>query len=121
MPGSVLPLRTRADAERDDVVGALNDAALIFFSGGNPWRLSEMVKGTPFWARLLARMGDGLAYVGCSAGVASLTDRSYRRRNGDNAAEGEIADPRVYRMRLSMMFGIDLTAEEVAALGLFGN
>jgi len=33
--------------------------------------------------------------------------------------ENEITDPRVYRMRLSLMFGIDLTAEDVAALGLF--
>jgi cyanophycinase len=77
VPVSVLPLRTRDDAERDDVVAALDDAALVFFSGGNPWRLSEMVKGTPFWDRLLARLGDGLAYAGCSAGVACLTERTY--------------------------------------------
>jgi N-hydroxyarylamine O-acetyltransferase len=52
-------------------------------------------------------------------GFASLTDRQYKRRNGEQAADAEITDPRVYRMRLSMMFGIDLTAQEVAALGLF--
>jgi N-hydroxyarylamine O-acetyltransferase len=52
-------------------------------------------------------------------GFASLNDRNYRRRNGDNDAHGEITDPRVYRMRLSMMFGIDLAAEDVARLGLF--
>lgn len=52
-------------------------------------------------------------------GFAALTDRSYRRRAAGNTAEGEITDPRVYRMRLSLMFGIDLAKEEVAALGLF--
>ncbi|HWI85581.1 MAG TPA: arylamine N-acetyltransferase [Sphingomonas sp.] len=52
-------------------------------------------------------------------GLASLTDRAYRRRNGDKEASGEIADPRVYRMRLSLLFGIDLSADDVAALGLF--
>jgi N-hydroxyarylamine O-acetyltransferase len=52
-------------------------------------------------------------------GFASLTDRFYRRRNGDRETSGEIEDPRVYRLRLSMLFGIDLTAEEVAELGLF--
>lgn len=52
-------------------------------------------------------------------GFASLIDRRYRRRAGDTEAASEIADPRVYRLRLSLMFGIDLTAEEVAALGLF--
>jgi N-hydroxyarylamine O-acetyltransferase len=54
-------------------------------------------------------------------GFATLTDRAYRRRNGDKLAEAEIADPRVYRMRLSLLFGIDLTAEEVAALPLFNR
>jgi len=52
-------------------------------------------------------------------GFASLTDRFYRRRNGDKEASGEIDDARVYRLRLSMLFGIDLTSEDVAALGLF--
>jgi N-hydroxyarylamine O-acetyltransferase len=53
-------------------------------------------------------------------GFASLTDRAYRRRAGDEETAAEIADPRVYRMRLSLMFGIDLTVEEVGRLGLFG-
>ena len=52
-------------------------------------------------------------------GFATLTDRSYRRRAGAQENAGEITDPRVYRMRLSLMFGIDLTKEEIAGLGLF--
>ncbi len=47
-------------------------------------------------------------------GFATLTDRTYRRKAGDTATEDLITDPRVYRMRLSMMFGIDLSADEVA-------
>ncbi|MDO6416846.1 arylamine N-acetyltransferase [Sphingomonas sp. BIUV-7] len=54
-------------------------------------------------------------------GFATLNGRAYRRHSKDQSTEAEIGDPRVYRMRLSMMFGIDLTAEEVAALGLFGG
>lgn len=53
-------------------------------------------------------------------GFASLMDRNYRRKAGDAETGGEITDPRVYRMRLSLMFGIDLSADEVAGLGLFG-
>ena len=49
-------------------------------------------------------------------GFASLTDRHYRRRAGETAAEGTIADPRVYRMRLGLLFGIQLTAEEAERL-----
>lgn len=52
-------------------------------------------------------------------GFASLTDRTYRRHAGAEGTTGEITDPRVYRMRLSLMFGIDLSTDEVAALGLF--
>lgn len=52
-------------------------------------------------------------------GFASLTDRMYRRKVGDDEQAGEITDPRVYRMRLSLMFGIDLGRDEIAALGLF--
>lgn len=52
-------------------------------------------------------------------GFASLTDRAYRRRAADKETAGTIEDPRVYRMRLSLMFGIDLSAEEIARLGLF--
>jgi N-hydroxyarylamine O-acetyltransferase len=52
-------------------------------------------------------------------GFARLTDRHYRRQVGDQVSEGEITDPRVYRMRLSLMFGIDLTRDEVMSQGLF--
>jgi N-hydroxyarylamine O-acetyltransferase len=52
-------------------------------------------------------------------GMAGLTDRRYHRRAGDNVSEAEITDPRVYRMRMSLMFGIDLSPDDVARLGLF--
>ena len=52
-------------------------------------------------------------------GFASLTDRAYRRRNGDKESVASLDDPRQYRMRLSLMFGLDLSAEEVANLNLF--
>ena len=52
-------------------------------------------------------------------GFASLIDRQYRRRAAADETTGEITDPRVYRMRLSLLFGIDLGKHEVAALGLF--
>ena len=53
-------------------------------------------------------------------GFASLNGLSYHRRNGADEAAAEISDPRVYKLRLSMLFGIDLSAEEVTRLGLFG-
>ncbi|PZU10150.1 arylamine N-acetyltransferase [Sphingomonas sp.] len=54
-------------------------------------------------------------------GFATLNGLAYRRHSKDQSNEGEITDPRVLRMRLSLMFGIDLTAEEVSGLRLFGE
>jgi N-hydroxyarylamine O-acetyltransferase len=52
-------------------------------------------------------------------GLASLTDTRYRRWAAGEETEATITDPRVYRMRMGLMFGIALSAEEVATLGLF--
>ena len=52
-------------------------------------------------------------------GFAALTDRDYRRHSAGEDNAGVIDDPRVYRLRLSMVFGTDLSEEEVARLGLF--
>jgi N-hydroxyarylamine O-acetyltransferase len=52
-------------------------------------------------------------------GFATLTGADYRRCAADVETAGAITDPRVYRMRLSMMFGIDLSVEQVGELGLF--
>jgi cyanophycinase-like exopeptidase len=73
----VLPLKTRDDALRDDVVDRLDDASAIFFSGGNPARLAQVVVGTPFWDALRTAMRGGLPYAGCSAGVACLTETTF--------------------------------------------
>jgi N-hydroxyarylamine O-acetyltransferase len=82
------------------------------FALGNHW--TSTAPGTRFTTLRLVS-------VVLPHGFASLTDRHYKRRNGDSASDAEITDPRVYRMRLSMMFGIDFTTEEVAGLGLFGG
>lgn len=73
----VLPLKTRDDAHRDEIIRRLDDASMIFFSGGNPARLTEKLRDTPFWAALVSAMRDGLPYVGCSAGVACLTEVTF--------------------------------------------
>ncbi len=52
-------------------------------------------------------------------GFASLVDRRYTRANASDRTESDIASARAYRLRLSLLFGIDLSAEEVERLGLF--
>lgn len=77
VPAEVVPLKVREDAHRDEIVGRLADASMVYFSGGNPARLCEVVSDTPFWTALVAAMADGLPYAGCSAGVACLTEVTF--------------------------------------------
>jgi cyanophycinase len=68
----VLPLKTRADAESPEVVSKLEGASMVYFSGGNPAYLVEVLLGSPFWRGVLSKLDRGLAYAGCSAGISSL-------------------------------------------------
>ncbi|HLB38904.1 MAG TPA: Type 1 glutamine amidotransferase-like domain-containing protein [Actinomycetota bacterium] len=78
------PLRSAADAHDPDVVGTLEDAALVFFSGGNPAYLASVLAGSPFWQLLVERVRDGrTAYAGCSAGVACLCDPTFDTNTED--------------------------------------
>lgn len=68
----VVPLKTRADAERDDLIRMLGTASMVFFSGGNPAYLAGVLRGSTFWRAVLSEMDRGMAYAGCSGGVACL-------------------------------------------------
>jgi len=76
VPAEVVPLKTREDAARPDFVERLEGASVAYFSGGNPAFLASVISDTPFWAALRGAMDRGLAYVGCSAGVACLGDHA---------------------------------------------
>lgn len=52
-------------------------------------------------------------------GFASLVNRDYSRSSAKGKEQSEITSPKMLQMRLSLMFGIDLTVEEVEALPLF--
>lgn len=52
-------------------------------------------------------------------GLASVTERTYTRRNGDQHVTAELETEKAYRLRLDWVFGLKLSAEEVAALGLY--
>jgi cyanophycinase len=72
----VLPVKRREDAERANLASRLDDAAAVFLSGGNPGSLAAALAGTRFWTSLEANLNRGLAYGGCSAGIAALGERA---------------------------------------------
>lgn len=81
LKGRVVPLKDRDDADRDEVVSALEGAGMVFFSGGNPRFLADTLRGSRFLASVLEEMDHGLVYAGCSAGamVASREPQTHPR------------------------------------------
>jgi cyanophycinase len=76
IPADVLPLKTRADAERPGLASRLSSASMVYFSGGNPAHLAGLLEDTPFWSGVRSAMARGMAYTGCSAGIAALGERA---------------------------------------------
>lgn len=68
----VIPIKTREDAKDSSHVAALEDASLVYFSGGNPGYAARALDGTPFWEALVAMIDSGVSFGGCSAGAVML-------------------------------------------------
>jgi cyanophycinase-like exopeptidase len=83
LPARVVPIKTREDAEREDLASELEGAAMVFFSGGKPQHLAAAIHGTRTWQALGRALDAGTVYAGCSAGalVASQT-REQREERG---------------------------------------
>jgi len=94
LPAEVLPMKTREDAEREDLLERVREASVVYFSGGNPYHLASVLRGSAFCRTMLDRLEDGLGFVGCSAGVACLTEVTY-----DTA--GDLLSPEVWKPGLS--------------------
>jgi cyanophycinase-like exopeptidase len=66
------PLLARADAADQQIVAALNEADMFYFSGGDPQYLAETLRDTPAWEAIRARHTAGAGLAGCSAGAMML-------------------------------------------------
>ena len=69
-----LPVKTRADAQRDDNVQALTDVDGIFLTGGNQLRLSTTIGGSDVGKAIRLRNAAGVHVAGTSAGAAFLSE-----------------------------------------------
>jgi cyanophycinase len=82
VPAAVVQVKVRDDAFRDDVVEQFERASMIYFSGGKPTRLADVLRDTPLLAGILRAIDRGAVYAGCSAGamVASRARDADARR-----------------------------------------
>jgi cyanophycinase len=95
----VVPLKTREDAERPEIVRRLEGASAVYFSGGNPASLADVLEGSAFWNEMRAQLDRGMGYIGCSAGVAPLGD------NAPDITVGELSEAMFERRGLRLFPG----------------
>jgi cyanophycinase len=74
-----VPVKTRADADLDAAVASIEEAGMVFFSGGNPRYLADTIGGTSFWRALESRLDKGSVFAGCSAGAMIASRRPETR------------------------------------------
>jgi len=67
-----LHLYTRQDAFNPEFVEAIQDAGLIYLSGGDPHHLAESLIDTPVWEAIVRAWSTGSSLMGCSAGAMAL-------------------------------------------------
>ena len=68
-----LPIYKREDAFNLDYVSRVKDAALIYFSGGDPGYLANSLHGTPLWEEIKKNWIAGASLAGCSAGAMAMS------------------------------------------------
>ena len=71
----VLPLKRREDAFREELAERVEGASLVYFSGGKPQHLANVLRDTPLLDATLRIMDRGAVWAGCSAG-AMVVSRS---------------------------------------------
>jgi cyanophycinase len=68
-------VRGQADADDPTCAQAVGEADLIYFSGGKPRHLRDVLRGSALWAAALAAHERGAILAGCSAGAMVLGER----------------------------------------------
>lgn len=69
----VLKLDSRQNARDPDAAGCLQEAAVIFITGGDQLRLTSILGGTGLLEKLHERFTEGVVLAGTSAGASALS------------------------------------------------
>jgi len=68
-----LPIFKREDAFNNKYISLVKDAALIYFSGGDPGYLANVLYETPLWDEIKKNWLAGASLAGCSAGAMAFS------------------------------------------------
>lgn len=69
-----LDIGNRMQAFKEENIKAINEASLIFFTGGDQLRITSMIGGTPIYDALRNASKNGCIIVGTSAGASVMSD-----------------------------------------------
>ena len=72
---TALRIIDKDSANDEQYVSVLENANLIYFSGGNPNYLYETMNGSRAWSAMQKAWSNGAIYAGCSAGAMILANR----------------------------------------------
>ena len=79
----LLAVKTREDAFREDLAARAEAASMIYFSGGKPSKLADVLRDSPLLASIRRAMDRGAVYAGCSAGaMVASRERNAEGRGG---------------------------------------
>lgn len=71
---STLPIIDRDSANDAQHAAVIENADLVYFSGGNPMHLYQTLNGSKAWAAAEKAWARGAVYAGCSAGAMILAE-----------------------------------------------
>ncbi len=68
----LLGIRDRRQAAKDDTVRLIEQSGVIFFTGGDQLRLTNVLGGSPVLSAIRERLDSGAVVAGTSAGAAAM-------------------------------------------------
>lgn len=102
-----LPIIDRASADDAQYVDRIENADLIYFSGGKPDYLYQTMQGSKAWAAAEKAWGRGAIYAGCSAGamilgvhMPDIRSAGFRRLSAFGIVPANIILPHFDQMRV---------------------
>ncbi|MBV7272373.1 cyanophycinase [Clostridiaceae bacterium UIB06] len=70
----ILNIRERKDAYDSSNIKIIEDASMVFFTGGDQLRITSLIGGTQLYTRIKEAYEKGCIFVGTSAGASVMSD-----------------------------------------------
>ncbi|SHK64773.1 cyanophycinase [Clostridium cavendishii DSM 21758] len=69
-----LDVSERSDCNKEENIKLINEAKVIFFTGGDQVRITSIIGGTPIYSEMGKMIKNGCYFVGTSAGASVMSD-----------------------------------------------